>query len=86
MRNILLQFVSGAFWLWYIIYFLFEKQAFNELLKVIGIQKQLKELKEIDDMYKILDILIIFIINLSIKISYYLNLYIIKGALPYLTT
>ena len=35
LRNILLQFVSGAFGC--NIYFLFEKQAFNGLIKVIGL-------------------------------------------------
>ena len=38
LRNILLQFFAGA--MDCSIYFLFEKQAFNGLLKVIGIQKQ----------------------------------------------
>ena len=37
MINILLQFVLGVFWI-LIRRFLFEKYAFNRLLKVIGIQ------------------------------------------------
>ena len=37
-RNILLQFVSGVYFFLVIGYFLFEKEAVNGLLKVIGIQ------------------------------------------------